>query len=147
MNASLHMTDDADRGHSTHGRRGIVLFAHGARDDRWADPVRAIAARVRAREPGTPVALAFLEFMTPTLHDAGAALAAAGCTRVDVVPLFLGAGGHVRKDLPQLLERLRSSHPGVAWHLREAIGEVDAVIDAMARAALRMTAAPDPITP
>ena len=128
-------------------KSGVLLFAHGARDPRWAEPFRDVAARIRSAEPALDVALAFLEFMTPTLHDAGAALAAAGCTRVDVVPLFLGAGGHVRKDLPQLLERLRSSHPGVAWHLREAIGEVDAVIDAMARAALRMTAAPDPITP
>jgi sirohydrochlorin cobaltochelatase len=32
---------------------------------------------------------------------------AAGCTRVDLLPLFLGSGGHVRKDLPRLLDELR----------------------------------------
>ena len=30
----------------------IVLFAHGARDPRWAEPFEAIAARIRAAAPG-----------------------------------------------------------------------------------------------
>ena len=51
------------------------------------------------------------------------------------MPLFLGAGGHVRKDLPALVEALRARAPGVALQLHAAIGENDAVIDAMARAA------------
>jgi sirohydrochlorin cobaltochelatase len=55
---------------------------------------------------------------------------------VDVVPLFLGAGGHVRKDLPELLARLQAAHPDVEWRLCPAIGEVPSVIDAMAHAAL-----------
>ena len=35
--------------------------------------------------------------------------------QVDVLPLFLGAGGHVRKDLPPLLDALRAAHPAVRW--------------------------------
>ncbi len=125
-------------------KRGLLLFAHGARDPNWALPFRAVAERVRERDAGLLVELAFLEFMTPTLRDAGAALAAAGCTQVDVVPLFLGAGGHVRKDLPELLAELRSSCPGTEWRLRRAIGEVDSVIDAMAAAAFHLTNEPTP---
>lgn len=117
-------------------KRGLLLFAHGARDPRWALPFEDVARRIRAREPSVPVALAFLEFMTPTIVEAGVALVGQGCDSIDVVPLFLGAGGHVRKDLPELLAQLRSAHPGTAWHLRPAIGEADSVIEAMARAAL-----------
>ena len=91
-----------------------------------------------------PVVLGFLDFMTPGLAQAGTQLAAAGCTAVDVVPLFLGAGGHVRKDLPELLAELRSSCPGTEWRLRRAIGEVDSVIDAMAAAAFHLTNEPTP---
>jgi lipopolysaccharide export system permease protein len=47
--------------------QAIVLFAHGARDPRWAEPFEAVAARVRAAAPGCPVVLAFLELMTPSL--------------------------------------------------------------------------------
>ncbi len=68
--------------------------------------------------------LAFLEFMQPSILEAGLALADEGCDQVDVVPLFLGAGGHVRKDLPVLLAQLRAAHPLVDWRLRPAIGEV-----------------------
>ena len=67
--------------------------------------------------------LAYLEFMSPNLPEAGAALCAAGCTHVDVLPLFLGTGGHVRQDLPPLLQRLRDAHPSVHWRLHAAIGE------------------------
>jgi sirohydrochlorin cobaltochelatase len=117
-------------------RCGLLLFAHGARDPRWAEPFEAVAARVRLQEPTWIVQLAFLEFMSPTLINAGHALAAAGCERVDVVPLFLGAGGHVRGDLPILLDELRAAHGGVRWQLQRAIGEQDGVIEAMARAAV-----------
>ncbi len=122
--------------------RGILLFAHGARDPRWAEPFEAVAARVRARDATLWVQLAFLEFMSPALREAGDSLAAAGCERVDVVPLFLGAGGHVRKDLPALLDALRAAHPQVEWRLQRTIGEVESVIDAMARAATALASDP-----
>ena len=116
--------------------QGLLLFAHGARDPRWALPFADIKQRVQTAAPAMPVELAFLEFMPPKLIEAGASLAQAGCTTVDVLPLFLGAGGHVRKDLPELMEQLKRDHPGVQWHLRVAIGEVSSVVQAMADAAL-----------
>jgi sirohydrochlorin cobaltochelatase len=115
---------------------GLLLFAHGARDPRWAEPFTAVVQRIQALAPRLPVRLAYLEFMTPPLAAAASELAAAGCTAVDVVPLFLGAGGHVRRDLPLLLAELERNHPGTAWNLRPAIGEAAAVIDAMAHVAL-----------
>ncbi|MEQ1684740.1 MAG: CbiX/SirB N-terminal domain-containing protein [Burkholderiaceae bacterium] len=120
-------------------QRGLILFAHGARDPRWSRPFEDVARSVRERDPQLMVQLAFLEFMTPGLVDAGHAMAQAGCARVDVVPLFLGTGGHVRKDLPLLIDQLTGLHPRISWQLRGAIGEVDSVIDAMAKAALALT--------
>jgi sirohydrochlorin cobaltochelatase len=114
---------------------GLILFAHGARDPRWAAPFEAVATRVRQARPDAQVRLAFLEFMTPALPDAGAELVAARCTHVHVLPLFLGAGGHVRRDLPLLMDALRTAHPAVAFSLHTAVGEVDSVIDAMAQVA------------
>jgi sirohydrochlorin cobaltochelatase len=116
---------------------GLILFAHGARDPRWSEPFEAVAAQVRAQRPGVPVRLAYLEFMTPDLPTAGAELAAAGCTDIAVVPLFLGAGGHVRKDVPVLLDALRAAHPATRFTLHPAIGEVPEVVAAMAAAAAR----------
>ena len=122
-------------------KTGLILFAHGARDPRWAAPFEAVAARVRLQRPDVPVRLAFLEFMLPSLPDAGAELAALGCLEVQVLPLFLGAGGHVRKDLPLLIDALRSAHPGLAVTLQPAVGELASVTAAMADAALQILSA------
>ncbi len=118
-------------------KRGLLLFAHGARDPRWALSFEDVAARVRRADPSVAVELSFLEFMSPGLVEAGHSLVAQGCTRIDVVPLFLGAGGHVRKDLPALLDTLRSAHPQVQWLLKPSVGEDDGVVAAMAAASLR----------
>jgi len=125
-------------------KNGLLLFAHGARDPGWAGPFEAVAQRIRQRAPAVAVQLCFLEFMAPTLHEGGARLAAEGCAHVDVVPLFLGAGGHVRKDIPALLAALARAYPAVHWQLRPAIGEAQAVIEAMALSSLGWLAPPDP---
>jgi sirohydrochlorin cobaltochelatase len=117
-------------------KKGLLLFAHGARDSRWALPFEDIARRVRQAAPGVPVQLCFLEFMQPGLVDGGQALALEGCEHVDVVPLFLGAGGHVRKDIPVLLAELEAKHPAVRFELRPAIGEMEPVVQAMAESSL-----------
>ena len=116
--------------------QGLILFAHGARDPRWAAPFDAVAAEVRARHGALALRVAYLEHLPPALDEAAAELVAAGCTRVDVLPMFLGAGGHVRRDLPRLIDELRAAHPGVAFESHGAIGEVPAVTTAMATAAL-----------
>jgi sirohydrochlorin cobaltochelatase len=117
-------------------RTGVLLFAHGARDPNWATPFHAVAAQVRVLQPHAAVRLAFLEFMPPDMASAGAELAAEGCSEVDVVPLFLGAGGHVRKDVPVLLAALQQAHPAVRFTLRGTVGESPLVIAAMAAAAV-----------
>jgi sirohydrochlorin cobaltochelatase len=114
--------------------RALVLFAHGARDPRWAAPFEAVAARIRAARADVDVQLAFLDFMTPDLARAAAACVDRGARRIDIVPMFLGAGGHVRQDLPPMIEALRAAHPGARFVLHPAIGEIDAVTRAMADA-------------
>lgn len=123
--------------------RGLILFAHGARDPRWAAPFEDTAARIRAAQPGLEVRLAYLEFMSPDLAGAVQQLAEAGCTRVELMPMFLGSGGHVRKDLPRLLDDLRAAHPQLQLRLHAAIGEQPPVLQAMAEATLDLALAAD----
>ncbi len=123
-------------------KAGLLLFAHGARDARWAEPFEQVATAVRAARPAQPVRLAFLEFMAPDIRAAAADLVHDGCTQIDVLPLFLGAGGHVRKDLPPLLDELRAQHAGVAFTLHPAVGESRRLIAAMADIALALPTTP-----
>lgn len=114
---------------------GLILFAHGSRDARWAQPFEAVAARLRRARPGREVRLAYLERMTPDLAQAARELDDAGCRDVQVLPLFLGAGGHLERDLPRLVEGLRAAHPHLRFSLQTPVGEHPAVIDAIAAVA------------
>jgi sirohydrochlorin cobaltochelatase len=120
---------------------GLLLFAHGARDAAWARPFEAVADRIRQAQPGLPVVLSYLEFMSPGIADAAAQLVAKGCTRVHVLPLFLGTGGHVRRDIPPLLDALRAEHgAAVCWLLHPSLGEHEGVLQAMSDACLGVLA-------
>jgi sirohydrochlorin cobaltochelatase len=122
---------------------GLLLFAHGARDPAWARPFEEVARRIASQRPGMPLALAYLEFLSPGIAEAGQGLAVQGCRRIHIVPMFLGGGGHVRRDVPPLVEQLRQQHgDAVQWLLHPAIGEQDIVMQAMAEASLAFTATP-----
>ncbi|CAB3637209.1 sirohydrochlorin chelatase [Paraburkholderia rhynchosiae] len=120
---------------------GLVLFGHGARDVRWREPFERLAQKLRtARASGGGdglVRLAFLELMEPDLLSAVGELVADGCEVVTVVPVFFGQGGHIRKDLPELIQRCRDAQPSVEIRCAVAVGEDDAVLDAVAMYCLR----------
>jgi sirohydrochlorin cobaltochelatase len=118
-------------------KQGLVLFAHGARDPRWAEAFDAVADRIRTLRPDLPITLAFLDYLTPDLAAALRAQAAQGVERVRLVPLFFGRGGHLREDFPVILEAARAAAPGLDVHVTEAAGESRAIQDALAQFALR----------
>lgn len=121
-------------------RRGMILFAHGARDARWAEPFLRLQQQVQnqlqtqlqdqAQE--VIVCLAFLEFMQPTLVQAVQQLLAQDCHEISVIPVFLAQGGHVLRDLPALIQNLQQEYPHLQISLAKAIGEDPAVIQAIA---------------
>ena len=112
--------------------RAIVLFAHGARAASWALPFQRLRDLTARQRPDCTVTLAFLELMTPSLPDEVAALVAGGVREVVVVPVFLGQGGHLLRDLPQLMDGLRAAYPEVVFSTVPAVGEDPAVLAAMA---------------
>lgn len=119
-------------------QQAIVLFAHGARDPEWAMPLQRVRAAIAARAPQQAVELAFLEFMTPTLPDSVAGLVGQGIERIVVLPMFIAQGGHLKRDLPQMIDGLRGRYPQLEIVLAGAVGENDAVIEAMAGVALAL---------
>lgn len=111
--------------------RALVLFAHGARAAGWAAPFERLRDLTATRLPGVAVSLAFLELMEPRLPAQVADLAAAGVTEVTIVPVFLGVGGHLLRDLPALVAQLQLDHPGMRVTVAGAVGEDPGVLAAM----------------
>ena len=116
--------------------RAIILFGHGSRDPLWRQPMDAVAAALAGAAPDVPVRCAFLELQAPDLATAAAELVQGGARRIDVVPMFLGAGRHVRDDLPKLVQGFRNSCPGVDFLLKPPVGEDPRLLALIAKIAL-----------
>ena len=112
--------------------KAMILFAHGARAAGWAAPFERLRNLTAARLPGVDVSLAFLELMSPRLPERVEQLAAAGVTDVALVPVFLGQGGHVLRDLPLMVDELRVKYPQIRFTVATAVGESPEGLNAMA---------------
>ena len=119
----------------------LVLFAHGSRDPEWASPMRRVCARLSAQAPALRVELAFLEFIAPSLRDAVELLVVEGFERIVVLPMFIAHGGHLKRDVPLLLDELRALHPQTRFEQAEAIGEAERIVEAMAAHVLALARA------
>lgn len=117
-------------------KNALILFAHGARDPEWANPMRRVRAAVMQQAPALRVELAFLEFMSPNLGDCARALVAEGYTAISIVPMFIAQGGHLKNDVPLLMDELRKVHPDVRFVLSPTVGEAEPIVQAMASYAL-----------
>ncbi len=126
--------------------QALILFAHGSRDPDWARPLHGLRDAVAALCPQLPVTLAFLEFMQPTLTQVIAQLASESSLgqsgapsqplqplrQLRLVPLFLAQGNHTRRDLTALIAQAQQDHPGLQIEILPALGEVPAVMQALA---------------
>jgi sirohydrochlorin cobaltochelatase len=117
---------------------GVVLIAHGARDARWMVPFHRMRGELSAKLAPARVALAFLDFAPPTFSEAVAELYAAGARRVLVAPVFLSGGGHVAKDVPELVAPERARYADMTFAVSGAIGEEPEVASAMIGAVFRL---------
>lgn len=112
-------------------KSALILFAHGSRDPEWAAPFRKIQNTIAGRCPEWTVELAFLEFIQPTLADTVETLVLTEHGAVTVAPLFMAQGGHLKRDLPLLIEELRRRFPAINITLLPPIGEISPVLDAI----------------
>lgn len=112
-------------------KSALLLFAHGSSDPGWAAPFIKLKAAIQSREPGRVVELAYLERMQPSFDEVVAALHMQGITEITVAPIFLAIGGHMRNDLPKLIEETQLK-TGIAFRVLPALGEVDVLLGAIA---------------
>lgn len=101
-------------------KTALLLIAHGSRHADANNDLVALAAELR--DAYAIVEASFLELAEPTIGQAGRRCVEQSAQRVILVPYFLSAGVHVRRDLMEHLDRLAREFPGVAWKLAEPIG-------------------------
>ncbi|MBU3693702.1 MAG: cobalamin biosynthesis protein CbiX [Rhodocyclaceae bacterium] len=111
---------------------GIILFAHGARAASWAQPFERLRDMVAGNHRDGPVRVAYLELMAPDLPSVVDGMVAEGVARIDLFPIFLAVGSHLREDLPALVEAARTRHPQLSIRVHPALGESEAMLRVIA---------------
>ncbi|MBD0736979.1 sirohydrochlorin chelatase, partial [Streptomyces sp. CBMA29] len=84
-------------------RPPLVVIAHGSRDPRHAETVRALTRRVAAARPGLRVETGFLDFCAPSVPQVLERLAAEGLRETVALPLLLTRAFHAKADIPAVL--------------------------------------------
>jgi sirohydrochlorin ferrochelatase len=106
----------------------LLLVAHGSRHAAANDDLLHVARALEER--GHPIVeAAFLELAGPDIDEAGRRCVERGAERVVLVPYFLSAGVHVRRDLTAARDRLAARYPAVAWRLAEPLGRHPLLLD------------------
>ncbi|MBL1273548.1 MAG: CbiX/SirB N-terminal domain-containing protein [Oceanospirillales bacterium] len=100
--------------------RRIILLAHGSSDKRWRDTFESLAEPTL--EAVSNSRIAYMELAEPSLDTVIREGVAEGAREFTVVPLFLAAGRHLRKDVPAMIEALERS-TGASIELSPPIGE------------------------
>ena len=112
--------------------KGILLFGHGARNPEWAQPFHRIRDAILGRDPEALVEPGFLELMRPSFDEAVDCLVRQGAGEIVVVPIFMAAGSHIKKDLPQMAANAMDRHAGLEITLAAPVGEAGPVLAALA---------------
>ncbi|MGO9466576.1 MAG: sirohydrochlorin chelatase [Isosphaeraceae bacterium] len=103
-------------------RTAVLLIAHGSREPSANDDLLELARRLAASGPYPIVEACFLELTEPDIPAGGARCVAQGATRVLIVPYFLSAGVHLRRDLTAARDELGRRHPQVEFRLGAPLG-------------------------
>ena len=106
---------------ATDVKTALLLIAHGSRQAEANADLDYVAAEMRRRGYKIVVA-AFLELAEPSIEAGGERCVSLGVERVVLVPYFLSAGVHVRRDLTEAREALARRFPQVEFRLAEPLG-------------------------
>ena len=112
----------------------LLLIAHGSRQAEANADLYHVVDGLRQRGHAV-VEAAFLELAEPDIAEAGRRCVAQGAAVVVLVPYFLSAGVHVRRDLTEARAQLASRFPAVDFRLAEPLGRHPLLLEVVAERA------------
>ena len=92
----------------------VLLIGHGTRIAAGVAEFRALADQLQQALPDRVCLAGFLELVAPDLTEALESLRRQGHRRIIALPALLMAAGHVKNDIPALLNDFQAEHPEIA---------------------------------
>ena len=101
---------------------GVMFCGHGSRDEGAVEEFQAAARGLKERLPQYETDWGFLEFATPVIRTGLDALRDKGVRKVLVVPGMLFAAGHVKNDIPSVLNAYQAQNPELSVSYARELG-------------------------
>lgn len=96
-------------------KQAVLLIGHGSKDPKGNAEFEAFAKQAGMR-------YCMLDYVEPSLPSALAQLAEEGIRDLAVIPYFLFAGGHVKRDIPEIIDKARNLYPKMTIYLGQHLG-------------------------
>ncbi len=111
--------------------KAILYIGHGTRAKKGAEEAKSFLQRV-IQQVDVPIQeISFLELTEPTIEFGFQRCVERGATEITIVPLFLLAAGHIKKDIPDALLPLRAKNPDVQVKMANPFGVQEEILDAV----------------
>lgn len=111
--------------------KAILYIGHGTRSKKGAEEAKSFLQKVMNRVNVPIQEISFLELTEPSIDEGFRRCIERGATEITVVPIFLLAAGHIKKDIPEALSSLRGRFPNVQINVRNPLGVQERILDAI----------------
>jgi sirohydrochlorin ferrochelatase len=112
--------------------KAILYIGHGTRSKMGVQEAISFVQRVKHRVDVPIQEVSFLELTEPSIEQGFQQCVERGATEITVVPLFLLAAGHIKKDIPEALSLLKKSYPEISIMISDPFGVQERIFDAIA---------------
>jgi sirohydrochlorin ferrochelatase len=106
----------------------VLLVSHGSRDPLADVEMKKLAEAYQKRHQDFAVRFGYLEIAGPSF-ESELEKAAKTFDHVGVLPLFLFEGSHLKKDIPEILQKVQKNHPQTRLRLGPPLGTHPAMAD------------------
>lgn len=109
--------------------KAILFVGHGTRVPEGNEQVKAFTKKAGAAFPEYEQKTCFLELAEPDIVTSAVECIENGADTLAVVPVLLLSAGHIKKDIPEELEKVQQMHPEVTIQYGDPFGVHDRIND------------------
>ncbi|KAB2954185.1 hypothetical protein F9B85_00325 [Heliorestis acidaminivorans] len=111
-------------------KSGVILLSHGSRSKEANENAIIVGEMVKKKYNIEPLLVTFMELAEPSLEDGVRRLIEEEkVDHIKVVPLFLNNGIHLKRDVPRMLEELRTQYGHVTFNQGRPFGTDERLVD------------------
>ncbi len=107
----------------------VLVIAHGSREQESNQAFLEFVEKFRKNCPGKYVQPAFQELAKPDILSAIEACVRQGAAEIIVVPFMLFPGRHVKKDIPEFIQKAKLQYPELDFHYTGPLADHPAMVD------------------